>query len=97
MTREELFEKARLLPATPGVYIMHNKAGRIIYVGKSKALKNRVSSYFAPYSVHYGKTKRMVESVYDFEVYFTDTELEALLQVTHFTATLGIPLSSPAL
>ncbi len=84
MTREELFEKAKLLPATPGVYIMHNKSGRIIYVGKSKALKNRVSSYFAPSSDHRGKTKRMVESVNDFEVYYTLTELEALIQENQF-------------
>lgn len=84
MTREELYEKARLLPATPGVYIMHNKSGRIIYVGKSKALRNRVSSYFAPYSDHRGKTRRMVESVYDFEVYYTRTELEALVQENQF-------------
>lgn len=84
MTREELYEKARLLPATPGVYIMHSKSGKIIYVGKSKALKNRVSSYFAPYSDHHGKTKRMVESVNDFEVYFTATEIEALLQENQF-------------
>lgn len=84
MTREELYEKARLLPATPGVYIMRNKSGRIIYVGKSKALKNRVSSYFAPYSDHHGKTRRMVDSVFDFEVYFTLTELEALIQENQF-------------
>ncbi len=84
MTREELFEKAKLLPATPGVYIMRNKSGRIIYVGKSKALKNRVSSYFAPSSDHRGKTKRMVESVNDFEVYYTLTELEALIQENQF-------------
>lgn len=84
MTREELYEKARLLPATPGVYIMRNKSGRIIYVGKSKALKNRVSSYFSPYSDHRGKTKRMVESVNDFEVYYTLTELEALIQENQF-------------
>jgi len=84
MTRQELFEKARLLPATPGVYIMRNKSGRIIYVGKSKALKNRVSSYFSPYSDHHGKTKRMVESVNDFEVYYTLTELEALIQENQF-------------
>lgn len=84
MTREELYEKARLLPATPGVYIMRNKAGRIIYVGKSKALKNRVSSYFAPYADHHGKTKRMVASVFDFEVYYTLTEIEALVQENQF-------------
>ncbi len=84
MTREELYEKARLLPATPGVYIMKSKTGRIIYVGKSKALRNRVSSYFAPYADHHGKTRRMVDSVHDFEVYFTLTELEALIQENQF-------------
>jgi len=84
MTREELYEKARLLPATPGVYIMHNKSGRIIYVGKSKALRNRVSSYFAPYADHHGKTLRMVNSVFDFEVYYTRTEMEALVQENQF-------------
>ncbi len=84
MTRAELYEKARLLPPTPGVYIMRNKSGRIIYVGKSKALRNRVSSYFAASSDHKGKTKRMVESVHDFEVYYTLTELEALIQENQF-------------
>lgn len=84
MTREELYEKARLLPATPGVYIMYGKSGKVIYVGKSKALKNRVSSYFAPYADHHGKTKRMVDSVNDFEVYYTMTELEALVQENRF-------------
>ena len=84
MTREELLEKARLLPATPGVYIMKNKAGRIIYVGKSKALRNRVTSYFAPYQNHFGKTLKMVGQVFDFEVYHTRTELEALLLENQF-------------
>ncbi len=84
MTREELYEKARLLPASPGVYLMRSKSGKVIYVGKSKALKNRVSSYFAPYNEHRGKTRRMVESVCDFEVYYTATELEALIQENQF-------------
>ncbi|MBP5230611.1 MAG: excinuclease ABC subunit UvrC [Clostridia bacterium] len=84
MTRQELYEKARLLPLTPGVYLMRNRAGTVIYVGKSKALRNRVSSYFAPYAQHYGKTEKMVSSVFDFEVYHTKTELEALLQENAF-------------
>ena len=46
MEKSELLAKARLLPATPGVYIMRDKFARVIYVGKSKALKNRFSSYF---------------------------------------------------
>ena len=84
MTKEELFEKARLLPLTPGVYLMRNKKGVVIYVGKSKALRNRVSSYFSPSVPHYGKTEKMIESVDDFEVYHTGTELEALLQENAF-------------
>lgn len=84
MTKEELFEKAKLLPLTPGVYLMRNKAGTVIYVGKSKALRNRVSSYFSPSVPHYGKTEKMIRSVHDFEVYHTATELEALLQENAF-------------
>ncbi len=82
MTKEQLLEKARLLPATPGVYIMRSSAGKVIYVGKSKALCNRVSSYFD--REHIGKTARMVASVFDFEVYHTSTELEALLLENSF-------------
>ena len=84
MTREELYEAARALPATPGVYIMRNSADKVIYVGKSKALRNRVGSYFAPYSEHFGKTARMVSSVHHFEVYHTATELEALVLENQF-------------
>ena len=84
MTREQLYEAARALPATPGVYIMRNSADTVIYVGKSKALRNRVGSYFAPYAEHYGKTARMVSSVHHFEVYHTATELEALVLENQF-------------
>ncbi|MBR6594119.1 MAG: excinuclease ABC subunit UvrC [Clostridia bacterium] len=84
MTREELYGAARSLPATPGVYIMRNSADRVIYVGKSKALRNRVSSYFAPYANHVGKTLHMVNSVVRFEVYHTATELEALVLENQF-------------
>lgn len=84
MTREQLYEAAKALPLTPGVYIMRNSADTVIYVGKSKALRNRVSSYFAPYSEHHGKTARMVSSVHHFEVYHTATELEALVLENQF-------------
>ena len=84
MTKEELLEKAKLLPLTPGVYLMRNKKGTVIYVGKSKALRNRVTSYFSPSVPHYGKTEKMIRSVDDFEVYHTATELEALLQENAF-------------
>lgn len=82
MNKEQLLEKARLLPPTPGVYIMRSATGKVIYVGKSKALCNRVSSYFS--QSHTGKTGRMVASVQDFEVYHTATELEALLLENSF-------------
>ena len=84
MTKEELLEKAKLLPLTPGVYLMRNSKGTVIYVGKSKALRNRVTSYFSPSVPHYGKTEKMISSVDDFEVYHTRTELEALLQENAF-------------
>ncbi len=84
MTREELYAAARALPASPGVYIMHNSADKVIYVGKSKALRNRVGSYFAPYADHKGKTAQMVASVHHFEVYHTATELEALVLENQF-------------
>ncbi|MEG2003779.1 MAG: excinuclease ABC subunit UvrC, partial [Clostridia bacterium] len=84
MTRDELYEKAKLLPLTPGVYIMHSSSGKVIYVGKSKALKNRVSSYFMATAKHNAKTRKMVSSVNDFEVYHTKTEMEALILENQF-------------
>ncbi len=84
MNRWDLLQKANTLPTTPGVYIMKNAEGTVIYVGKSKALKNRVSSYFLPSANHTGKTLKMVSSVYDFDVYHTSTELEALLLENRF-------------
>lgn len=84
MNKEQLLEKARTLPMSPGVYLIKSKSGKVIYVGKSKVLKNRVSSYFAPGDHPYPKTNRMLQSVHDFEVYFTKTELEALLLENQF-------------
>jgi len=77
-TLKALLEKANTLPQTPGVYIMKNREGEIIYIGKAKKLKNRVSQYFARFETHTGKTRRMVENVQDFEYILTTTELEAL-------------------
>ncbi|HCK43377.1 MAG TPA: excinuclease ABC subunit UvrC [Ruminococcaceae bacterium] len=67
------------LPLTPGVYIMKNKDKKIIYIGKAKALKNRVSSYFGSHSNHSLKVIRMVENVDDFDYILCDTEFEALV------------------
>ena len=80
-TREEekkqLLEKANSLPLSPGVYIMKDREGRIIYVGKSRKLKNRVSQYFQNSEKNI-KTARMVAAVRDFEYFLCDTEMEAL-------------------
>ena len=80
-TREEekkqLLEKANSLPLTPGVYIMKDREGRVVYVGKSRKLKNRVSQYFQNSEKNI-KTARMVASVRDFEYFLCDTEIEAL-------------------
>ena len=74
-----LRQKAMRLPLTPGVYIMRDKGGNIIYVGKAKALKNRVSQYFGSQNNHAPKVRRMVENVEDFEYILCDSEFEALI------------------
>lgn len=79
MTEKELRRKAMALPLNPGVYIMKNKDKKIIYIGKAKALKNRVSSYFGSHSNHSVKVIRMVENVDDFDYILCDTEFEALV------------------
>ncbi len=75
----ELRKKAMALPLLPGVYIMHDKSGEIIYIGKAKALKNRVSQYFGSQNNHAEKVRRMVDNVDDFEYIITDSEFEALI------------------
>ncbi len=72
-----LLEKANTLPLCPGVYIMKNRAGQVIYVGKSRKLKNRVSQYFQNSQKNL-KTARMVACVQDFEYFLCGTEMEAL-------------------
>ncbi len=79
MTEKELRKKAMALPLQPGVYIMKNKDKKIIYIGKAKALKNRVSSYFGSHSNHSLKVIRMVENVDNFDYIICDTEFEALV------------------
>ncbi len=73
----KLHEKANSLPLCPGVYIMKDAGGGVIYVGKSKKLKNRVTSYFTGTN-HTPKTERMVSLVRDFDYIVCDTEIEAL-------------------
>lgn len=76
---EELRKKAMALPLQPGVYIMKNRDREIIYIGKAKALKNRVSQYFGSQTNHTEKVRRMVENVDDFEYIITDSEFESLI------------------
>lgn len=76
---KELRKKAMALPLLPGVYIMKNKNRDIIYIGKAKALKNRVSQYFGSQNNHPEKVRKMVENVDDFEYIITDSEFEALI------------------
>jgi len=76
---KELRAQAMKLPLSPGVYIMHSSTGKIIYIGKAKALKNRVSQYFGSQNNHPLKVRRMVENVDYFEYILTDSEYEALV------------------
>lgn len=76
---ERLRAKAGSLPLLPGVYIMHSKSGEIIYIGKAKKLKNRVTQYFGTGKQHNDKVKKMVASVEDFEYIICDSEFEALV------------------
>ena len=75
---DEIREKLKTLPKTPGVYLMKNADGRVIYVGKAVALKNRVSSYFQNTRKDL-KTAAMVAEVVDFDYILTETEIEALI------------------
>lgn len=79
MTFEELRDKAHSLPLKPGVYIMQNAASEVIYVGKAKALKNRVSQYFQDQSRHNEKTRAMVSQIDHFDVIVVQSEFEALV------------------
>ena len=74
-----LREKTYLLTTAPGVYQMKDKTGHIIYIGKAKNLRNRVSSYFAKTPNHTPKVAKMVENVYDYDFIVTTSEYEALV------------------
>ncbi len=79
MTREELKQAALSLPFEPGVYLMKDSADTVIYVGKAKKLKNRVSQYFQDTASHTLKTRRMVSQIDHFETIAAATEFEALV------------------
>lgn len=77
--KRRLKQKANKLPLTPGVYIMKDSRGEIIYIGKAKALKNRVTQYFGTDANHNLKVRKMVMNVADFDYILCDSEFEALL------------------
>ena len=80
MVINEKIEKAlAVLPDKPGVYLMHDITGRIIYVGKAKNLHNRVHSYFRASGRHSAKVAAMTSHVDDIETIMTDSEIEALI------------------
>jgi len=76
---EKLAEKAKSLPKAPGVYLMKDDAGRVIYIGKSASLRERVASYFQPATKLERKKAGLREVVVDFDFIQTDSEVEALL------------------
>lgn len=76
---QTLRKKSMKLPLRPGVYIMKDSSNKIIYIGKAKALKNRVSQYFGSQEGHTRKVRKMVENVRDFDYIITDSEYEALV------------------
>lgn len=75
----ELKNRVKNLPLSPGVYIMKNSDDKIIYIGKAKNLKNRVSSYFISDAGHSEKVKKMVSNIHHFDYIITDSEFEALV------------------
>jgi excinuclease ABC subunit C len=79
MTNERIELQLRTLPAAPGVYLMKDAAGGVIYVGKSKNLQQRVRSYFHVSRHRSKKVERLAHNVKDLEIRRTDTEFEALM------------------
>ena len=79
MTFDELKDKALTRPYAPGVYIMRDKDDEVIYVGKAKKLKNRVSQYFQDTASHTPKTRMMVSRIHHFDVIVAASEFEALV------------------
>lgn len=75
----DIQEHLKTLPSSPGVYLMKNKSGKVIYVGKAVSLKNRVRQYFQSSRNHSDKVKSMVKNIDSFEYIITDSELEALI------------------
>jgi len=76
---EELHKKIKLLPSSHGIYLFKNEKGKIIYIGKSNNLKQRVSSYFQPSSLKNKKIKKLVSHIHNIDYILTSSEMEALI------------------
>lgn len=79
MTKAELYKKACMLPLLPGVYIIRDKTDTIIYIGKAKRLKTRVSQYFREGVPHDAKVSQMIAHAFTFDVIVCQSEFEALV------------------
>jgi excinuclease ABC subunit C len=79
MSSSALEIKLKTLPASPGVYLFKNKAGKIIYIGKAKNLRNRIRTYFQSSNRLDAKTARLAANIDDFDLMVTDSEIEALI------------------
>lgn len=79
MTRQELYKKAMMLPLLPGVYIIRDRSDTIIYIGKAKRLKTRVSQYFREGVPHDAKVTQMIAHAFTFDVIVCQSEFEALV------------------
>lgn len=79
LTFDQLVEKAKCLPLLPGVYQFFDRHGTVVYVGKSRALRNRVLSYFQNRGKHNAKTEKLVQTIADFQTVVTSSEAEALI------------------
>ena len=77
--REQLLEKAHDLPKVPGVYLMKDDKGVVLYVGKARVLPNRVVNYFTPSADHGPKKNLMLPQIHDFDILLCESEWEALL------------------
>ncbi|MDD2651334.1 MAG: GIY-YIG nuclease family protein, partial [Candidatus Cloacimonetes bacterium] len=75
---QKIIEKLNLLPESPGVYLMKDKDGTVIYVGKALVLKNRIKSYFAA-QIYDLKTQKLVQNIDDFEYIIVNNESEAFI------------------
>ena len=79
MTKQELYKKACMLPLLPGVYIIRDKTDTIIYIGKAKRLRIRVSQYFREGVPHDAKVTQMINHAFAFDVIVCQSEFEALV------------------